>query len=362
MRYPVGMNGKIRSSAALIALLSCLACGVLAAASLGGLIYIPQSVQEAVANPDRPQKDRDRDVNRKPELVIAFAGIKPGQKVGELMPGGGYFTRIFCQIVGAKGHLYTVAINPVVKRDPPPPDAGVAAPVRNSCNNITADSQSAADFNLPGGLDVVWTSENYHDLHNAYFGKPDIKAFDTVIFNALKPGGVFIVEDHVAADGSGARDTETLHRIDPELVKQEVTSVGFEFEAASVALHNESDTHDAKVFELKGRSDKFLFKFRKPKVMQTALTSTQAGAAVAPVAGAVAGAVAAPVAVPVTGVASASPNAALIRVTGQKIIGQPGSADFVLQLSTTDGEVQYAVSLAELKNLASLAGKYSQQK
>lgn len=269
MRYPVGakslhggvMNKKIQSSAALAL---CVASSVLAAGALG-LVYIPQYIKVAVADGSRPEKDRDRDVNRKPELVIAFAGIKPGQKVGELMPGGGYFTRIFCQIVGPKGHLYTIGINPVVKRDPPPPDAGSAAPAPNPCTNVTADSQSAADFKLPAGLDVVWTSENYHDLHNAYLGKPDMKAFDSVIFNALKAGGVFIVEDHVAAAGSGARDTDTLHRIDPELVKQEVTSVGFKFEAASEALHNEDDTHDAKVFELKGRSDKFLFKFRKPK-------------------------------------------------------------------------------------------------
>ncbi len=119
---------------------------------------------------------------------------------------------------------------------------------RNPCTNITASSVEAADFKMPGGLDVVWTSENYHDLHNAMFGKPDMKVLDKAIFDALKPGGVFLVEDHVAASGSGARDTDTLHRIDPELVKQEVTSVGFKFEGGSDVLHNPDDTHDAKVF------------------------------------------------------------------------------------------------------------------
>jgi predicted methyltransferase len=247
-----------------VALWLCAASGMLVAGP-SGPVEIPHYVKAAVDDSSRPEKDRDRDVNRKPELVIAFAGIKPGLRVGELMPGGGYFTRIFCRILGPKGHLYTIAINPVVKRDPPPPDAGAATAVPDRCTNITAQSADAAAFALPGGLDVVWTSENYHDLHNAFFGKPDMKAFDTVIFNALKPGGVFIVEDHVAAAGSGARDTETLHRIDPELVKQEVTRVGFKFEAASDALHNGDDTHDAKVFELKGRSDKFLLKFRKPR-------------------------------------------------------------------------------------------------
>jgi predicted methyltransferase len=250
------MNQFIRSAAVL----------VLAAASvMAGAAQVPAYISGAVASSSRPDKDRERDVNRKPELVIAFAGIKPGQNVGELLPGGGYFSRLFCQIVGPAGHLYTVSMIPTVKRDPPPPDASAAPPPPNPCTNITADTQNAADLKLPKGLDVVWTSENYHDLHNAYFGKPDMKVFNRAVFDALKPGGLYIVEDHVAAPGSGARDTETLHRIDPELVKQEVTSAGFIFVGGSDVLHSPEDPHTAKVFELKGRSDKFLFKFRKPK-------------------------------------------------------------------------------------------------
>jgi predicted methyltransferase len=242
-----------------VALAVCAAAGLIA-----GAASVPAYITSAIASSSRPDKDRDRDANRKPDLVIAFAGIKPGQKVGELMPGGGYFSRLFCQIVGPAGHLYTISMIPAVKRDPPPPDAGTATAPANACTNVTSDSQDASALKLPTGLDVVWTSENYHDLHNAYFGKPDLKVLDRAVYDALKPGGVFIVEDHAAAGGSGARDTETLHRIDPELVKQEVTSVGFVFVAGSDVLHNPEDTHDAKVFELKGRSDKFLFKFRKP--------------------------------------------------------------------------------------------------
>jgi predicted methyltransferase len=225
---------------------------------------IPEYIKAAVAEPTRPDRDRQRDADRKPEQVIAFAGIKPGDRIGELMPGGGYFTRIFCRVAGPSGHVYAVGVGPVVKRErPPSPDAEAVTP--NPCSNVTADIRQAADFSLPGGLDVVWTSENYHDLHNAMFGTPDMKAFDSAIFKALKPGGVFIVEDHAAEAGSGARDTETLHRIDAQLVRQEVTGAGFVFVAASDVLHNADDPHTAKVFELHGKSDKFLLKFRKPR-------------------------------------------------------------------------------------------------
>jgi predicted methyltransferase len=222
-------------------------------------------ISAAVAEPTRPEKDRMRDADRKPAEVIAFAGIKPGDKVGELMPGRGYFTRIFCRVVGDTGHVYAVSVA-FADAPPPPPAPPPAAPeAPNPCTNVTTDKKPAAQFSLPGGLDVVWTSENYHDLHNKMFGSPDMKAFDGAIYAALKPGGVFIVEDHVAEAGSGARDTETLHRIDPELVKREVTAAGFVFVSSSDLLHNADDPHTAKVFELKGKSDKMLLKFRKPR-------------------------------------------------------------------------------------------------
>jgi predicted methyltransferase len=250
-----------RCAAAATALALCTVATMNATAAVAP---IPDYIKAAVAEPTRPDRDRQRDADRKPEQVIAFAGIKPGDQVGELMPGGGYFTRIFCKLVGPSGHVYAVGVGPVVKRErPPSPDTEAVTP--NPCTNVTTDVRAAAEFSMPSGLDVVWTSENYHDLHNAMFGTPDMKAFDSAIFKALKPGGVFIVEDHAAEAGSCARDTETLHRIDAKLVRQEATSAGFVFVGASDVLHNADDPHTAKVFELHGKSDKFLLKFRKPR-------------------------------------------------------------------------------------------------
>ena len=113
---------------------------------------------------------------------------------------------------------------------------------------------------------MVWTSENYHDLHNKIFGSPDMKAFDRAIFNALKPGGVFIVEDHAAAAGSGARDTETLHRIDPIRMQQEIEAAGFILEAHSDVLRNAADDHPRAGFDpqVRGRTDQVVLRFRRP--------------------------------------------------------------------------------------------------
>ena len=80
-------------------------------------------------------------------------------------------------------------------------------------------------------------------------------------------GGVYIVLDHVAESGSGARDTGTLHRVDPQLVRSEVLAAGFHFEGESSVLHNPGDDHTAKIFDpaIRGKTDQFLYKFRKPR-------------------------------------------------------------------------------------------------
>jgi len=235
------------------------------ATSLGSIagsaeMKIPAYIQSAVGDQTRPAKDRERDAARKPAEAMAFAGIKPGQKILELMPSRGYYTRLLCRVVGPSGHIYGDELTEKEKADAKP-----AVPAE-SCANVSADIQGASDPKFPADLDVVWTSENYHDLKVDYWvgGIPDTKKFDAAVFKSLKPGGVFIVEDHVAEAGSGARDVASLHRIDPELVKQEVTSAGFVFAGESKILSNPADDHKGKVFGLKGGSDKFLYKFRKP--------------------------------------------------------------------------------------------------
>jgi len=98
-------------------------------------------------------------------------------------------------------------------------------------------------------------------------GPADMAKFDAAVFKALKPGGLFVILDHAAAAGSGVSATNTLHRIDPEVVKQEVTAAGFVYEGETEVLRNPADDHTKKVFDpsLRGHTDQFVFRFQKPK-------------------------------------------------------------------------------------------------
>jgi predicted methyltransferase len=226
---------------------------------------VPKYITAAVADSARPEADRQADADRKPAESLAFAGVKPGEKVVDLIPGGGYFTRLFSAVVGPKGHVFGAAPpkRPDSTRDFAAAVTAIAA--EPHYNNVSVLQLPFTEFATPEPVDLVWTSRNYHDFHN--IPNFDVAAFDKAVFNALKPGGVFVVLDHAAEKGSGLRDTSTLHRIDAEAVKKEVESAGFKLEAESDILHNPSDAHTDKVFEasIKGKTDQFILKFRKPK-------------------------------------------------------------------------------------------------
>ncbi len=250
---------KLILAAASGAAILLLGAGIAAAAGA-----IPAYVDSAVADPGRSDADRARDVNRKPADVLAFAGVKPGQKVGELIPGGGYYTKLLSDVVGASGHVYALWPAGFAKMRPQLLEAsGKVAP------NVTAVTYEGNALNFPEKLDLFWTSENYHDLHNAGPGggpPPDVGGFNKAVFAALKPGGVYLIEDHAAAAGAGPGVTSTMHRIDPAQVKSEVEAAGFKLVGESDVLKNPADPHTDAVANpaIRGHTDKLLFKFRKP--------------------------------------------------------------------------------------------------
>ena len=224
---------------------------------------IPKYISDAVADKARPDADRERDANRKPAETLAFAGVKPGDWILELAPGKGYFTRLLSAVAGSGGQVSVYTVTAPKPDAPQPPVVAIAADPHYS--NVKVTLARLVDVKPTNSFDVVWTTQNYHDFHN--ISDPDIATLNRAIFDSLKPGGVYFVLDHQAEAGSGARDTNTLHRIDEEAVKKEVEAAGFVLAGESDILRNKNDPHTAKVFDgsIQGHTDQFLLKFRKPK-------------------------------------------------------------------------------------------------
>lgn len=236
------------------------------AAAMAKAPKTPAYIAAAVADTTRPKEDVARDAARKPAEMLVFAGVKPGQRVVDLMAGGGYFTRLFADAVGPKGRVYAYTPSEFRKFSKAAfPPSGRPADAAHP--NTIFWMQPINSFSVPEPVDLVWTSQNYHDMHDDFMGPADIARVNKAVFDALKPGGVFIVLDHAAADGSGLRDTNTLHRIDPAVVKAEVTAAGFVYEGESTVLRNPQDPRDKLVFDpsIQGHTDQFIYKFRKPR-------------------------------------------------------------------------------------------------
>jgi predicted methyltransferase len=246
--------------------------GAVAALALTGPSAMAQSAPPtmamALADPGRPAADTARDAARKPAEVVAFSGLKPGDRVIDFIPGGGYFTRIFSGVVGPTGHVY--AMVPGVAADMEAKMTATIGDFAAGHANVSVVITKGADFSPPGGpADVFWTAQNYHDLYNPLGKTPgptSLMPFNKAVFAALKPGGTYFIIDHVAPAGSGTSDTNTLHRIDPDRVKADVTAAGFVFVGSSDVLRNPADPHDKVVFDpsIRSHTDQFVFKFRKP--------------------------------------------------------------------------------------------------
>jgi len=241
-----------------------------AAISLGAVAVVaapaaPAYVTAAVADKGR-DADRKDDERRHLAEVVAFSGVKSGDKVVDLIPGSGYFTKVFSKIVGPKGHVFMIWPNEYAKEAQPDPVKNQAL-AKEGYPNTSVILQPGAAFSTPEPVDLVFTAQNYHDYPDKFMGKLDPVAFSKQVYKALKPGGVFLVIDHTAEAGSGLRDTDTLHRIDPAIVKKQVTEAGFVFEGESDVLKNPADDHKKVVFDkaIRGHTDQFIYKFRKPK-------------------------------------------------------------------------------------------------
>jgi predicted methyltransferase len=222
------------------------------------------NIQAALVDSRRPADDVARDAARHPAETLAFAGIEPGDKVGEIFPGGGYFTRLFAVAVGDEGRVYPTIRPDGVAGEYETPILPVAAQYTNAVMARTPYDALA----YPEALDVVFTAQNYHDMPITAYNLGDRARMNATAFAALKPGGVYVVIDHVANTGAAIEtDGETaLNRIDPAIVRAEVEAAGFVFDGESDVLRNPADAHTASVFDpsIRGRTDQFMMRFRKP--------------------------------------------------------------------------------------------------
>lgn len=216
----------------------------------------------AVADPRRPDADRERDALRHPAEIMAFAGVQPGWRIADVGPGGGYYTRLFSVAVGPEGRVYGIDRAGTAER--PRPLAAFAA----DYGNITHLTAGYTGWAIEEPLDAVFVSQIYHDWFYPQLGI-DVAALNRAFFDALKPGGVYVIIDHAAATGHTINTADPgadLHRIDQAQIIREVTGAGFVLDGESQVLRNPQDDHAARVFEgdVRGRTDQFVLRFRKP--------------------------------------------------------------------------------------------------
>ncbi len=232
----------------------CLGVMILVLPSVIAVSALAQDFKAILANPDRPAGERALDASRKPEDVLRFYGVKPGDKAADLMAGRGYYTAILSRVTGDKGVVYSASENvrkELRERLQNPTFANVR-PIEGKMDAVALPSD--------GSLDFVLIHLNYHDL------QPDTRtAMNRRIFAALRPGGVYGIVDHSAKEGSGNEVTHTLHRIDKAMVIKEVTATGFMLAKEGDMLRNPGDNRTESVFVDRGKSDRFVLRFEKPR-------------------------------------------------------------------------------------------------
>jgi len=215
------------------------------------------ALTQALATPSRPQADRDRDANRKPAQLMAYYGVMPGMTALDIFAAGGYLTEVLSITVGPTGKVYMQ--NPQMF-------AG-RFPQRLADNRLP--NVVAADGDLPNpnvvplnSVDFAITAMNFHDVYNR--DPAAAKTFLKGVYESLKPGGVLALIDHAGNEGA---DNAKMHRVSRKAAIDTASAAGFVFEGESDLLAHPADDHTKPVRELevRGTSDQFALKLRKPK-------------------------------------------------------------------------------------------------
>ncbi|MFT5131106.1 MAG: putative methyltransferase [Rhodothermales bacterium] len=221
------------------------------------------ALQAALNHELRPAADKARDGDRKPAEVLSFFGITPGMHVADLMAGGGFYSEIVARFVGPEGKVYAQNNRIALKRFA---DKALGERLaKGELTNVVRLDRELEDPGLPeSGLDAVLLVLFFHDT---YWMEVDRKAMLAQIYKSLKPGAVFGVIDHAAADGSGSEHAKSLHRVEESLLRTEITAAGFTYDGPSEILRNPQDDRGTNVFlaQIRGKTDRFVHRYRKPR-------------------------------------------------------------------------------------------------
>ncbi len=229
---------------------------------------VPDFIAAAVASPDRSAKDRERDARDKPAELLAFAGLKPGMKVADVLGGGGYWSEILARAVGPSGSV-TLVNNP-----------GYFNFGKDDLKTRFGDGRlkevkrrvfELSNMDLGRGqFDLITIYLSYHDIYwvdEEGYGWPKIDAdrFLTQLHDALKPGGKLLIVDHAAVAGTGKSAAQDLHRIDEAFTKKDIAGHGFLLEKSWPNLRNSADDHTKGVFDeaIRGKTDRFTHLYRR---------------------------------------------------------------------------------------------------
>lgn len=226
---------------------------------------MPTFVRDVVAATDRDPADVALDAGRHPTELLAIFGVAPGMRVGEIGSGGGYTAELLARIVGPSGQVHGQNSPFILERFAQEPwTTRLAKPVM--ANVVRHDTEFSAPFGDVRGLDLVVNVLFYHDT---VWQNVDRAAMNRAIFDALRPGGRYVLVDHSARAGDGATVTESLHRIEESVVREEVSAAGFRLVGTSDLLRAPDDTRDWSASprtagERRGTSDRFILVFERP--------------------------------------------------------------------------------------------------
>ncbi len=219
-----------------------------------------------VAAADRTPEDRALDGGRQPAALLAFIGVQPGWTVAELAAGGGYTTELLARAVGPTGRVYGQNNRFVRERFAERPwSARLTRPAMRRVVRVDRELEAP----LPAearNLDAVVIVLFYHDLF--WFGT-DRERMNRAVFAHLRPGGLYVVVDHSGRQGSGTREVQTLHRIEEQVVRDEIERAGFRLVRSADFLRNPTDPRDWNAAPRaaggrRGTSDRFVLAFVKP--------------------------------------------------------------------------------------------------